>query len=557
MADQPIKNISGEVDGASTEGHVFDTEETYTTPGAKVAVFKTGGNTVASIARDGTISSANEVLVSPDEGFAGIDSAVTSLNASGGGKIVLLDGEYSMGSSLYTWTEIENIEIVGKGDATKIMLDTSPGVPLFITGTVKGTTSVPVNDTTAGDTSITFTTPANAGTYLKGYWISLALTDDETGDSQCELVKVAADGNPGTGVVDLEWPVGRDGTSVTAWGCKPAENIKISNLRFIRENAPGGTERFMDLQYLFNFTLDSVSFETDDATGASDHAFRSTGYSGFWHVHRNRIVNTTRMGMHITGTSYSEFTNNYFMNSCQSDFSDSSCIWISGRVRHTLVKNNQFVYSKQYGVRFDATSGYSPYFMTIKDNEFLGIENTAINIGATKDTIIEGNKGDWGGFQKSGSGVGVSMAGAERCRITNNTFVGCAFGIGVSTASKCTINHNTIYGRYYGDGISCGGNGNNISNNVITNVGYGITVGSDAQRNVISSNTVVDVGSTHAIRVNTTAHNNVFIGNVLMGCNNAINLAATTYDNIMIGNQGGEEGIVDAGTNNQQIGNFV
>jgi len=500
------------------------------------------------------------IVVQPSGDFAAIDAAATTLNGLGGGTIQLLEGTYNFGASSYTWNRYKNIKIKGKGPSTILLLDNVAvsGNPWNITGTAVGGVDEPVDDITFLDSSLTFTTPADAGAFDAGDWISIQYTDDFTGDLAYELLKVKTDGNPTTGVVELEWPVQRSGSSVVANGCDPSENMIFEDFKMVRTSDTGANARFMDLYYTFDCQMRNVQFETDTSTATSEFGIRITGFNGYWIIEDCKVLNCKQQGFSLIGLANSEVRSNYLRNCVTVGSGNPSAIYVAGRSNALNIKDNRIIASEGYGIQFDTISGENPRGVNVTNNYIAGIRYNGIRILTSIDTIVEGNQ-LLGTALNTSSTPAIDLAGAKRCRISKNTCTDFAFGISLPNTTQCEISNNILFGRLYGDGISMSNaEGCTVSGNTIRNVGYGISLGGTAQRNSISGNTITDVGSTDAIRLTgSTVHNNVFNANVTMGCRYAIAIAAGCYDNLIIGTMGGEESINDLGTNNQKIGNFV
>jgi parallel beta-helix repeat protein len=144
---------------------------------------------------------------------AAIDAAV----AAGGGKVKLSKGTFTFSAEVTRNDHVGNVVIEGSGPETRVVHDGSyDGALFFLSCPTILTGGLNINNTTAGNTSVTFTTAAQAGNILAGDLFSFTGTDVD-GILDVEMHYAAANGNAMTGVVTLLTPVLRTMTSVTTF----------------------------------------------------------------------------------------------------------------------------------------------------------------------------------------------------------------------------------------------------------------------------------------------------------------------------------------------------
>jgi len=234
MANKPVEIKGGFPDGALAEAVSVDTNTTYSDDDSKILVIKNNGSEVAHFKKDGSLSNAAVVTVLPGEGGAGIQAAINTVHATGGGIVQLLEGTYNVTSNIIPTLGASNIDIRGMGDSTVLKVF-GASVSCFNFQPLNGG-NWPLNNPTAADTSIYTTTASHAGSTLEGEWVILFGTDS-SGNPVREWNFAAADGNPATGEIQLVNPVVTTMTSVTLYSGTGNINNSFSNMKILADTA--------------------------------------------------------------------------------------------------------------------------------------------------------------------------------------------------------------------------------------------------------------------------------------------------------------------------------
>lgn len=161
-----------------------------------------------------------------------INAAIVAANTAGGGIIQLLEGDYPIDGSI-DFSSFNNIDWRGKGFATKIKAQSGGtwmnSSVIYGEGDIRGL-ALGIANVTKGDTSITYSTPANAGSIVAGDVLIIQGTDAQ-GLADSEHHIAAANGDGGTGVVTLTNRITKTMTSVVVTDSTGnSQNNSISNM---------------------------------------------------------------------------------------------------------------------------------------------------------------------------------------------------------------------------------------------------------------------------------------------------------------------------------------
>lgn len=262
-------NITG---GAGNEGIVdLSTDVTGTLPIAH------GGTNSSTVLGNGKLISSQSgalkeqagiYLVQPSEGGSGIQSALNTASAAGGGIVQLVAGTYAVSSNISPPSDCSNVIIQGVGRST-ILSSTITGngyIFDFNQTPASAINGKAISNTTAKDTSVTLTTHSQAASFTAGMVVEIAGTDVD-GLAWRELNEVLATGNGTTGVVTLKSVVQRTLTSVTLTGFVYGFGNAIKNLSAVFAS---GAAHFARFSKQVDGTLENLYL--NGATGSANYA---------------------------------------------------------------------------------------------------------------------------------------------------------------------------------------------------------------------------------------------------------------------------------------------
>ncbi len=191
-------------------------------------------------------------------------------------------------------------------------------------------------------------------------------------------------------------------------------------------------------------------------------------------------------------------------------------------------------------IQVNPNSGGNPYTEQVEINHNLTLKaNGTVTVAPTSPTNNVFNVRPSGSNSGSGttiqgftitgptSGVGISLAQVNNCRILNNTIINCTTGVNVYQSNNDEISGNTIIytGLDYSYGVYVDGSSDNIINNNITMTGNGAGdtrgIHTWGDSHIISGNTVTIINPLHTaagIGLNSDSgngHNIEIIGNTI------------------------------------------
>lgn len=262
-------NLSGGTDVASVAFELDTTNDHTAVSGSKLLSLKNNGVEVFYIDADGDSPAFGGGIVTTVEaaaGGAGIQSAINTVSAAGGGIVQLLAGTFNVDAPITLPSGTNNLTVQGIGGNTIISIDDSILTGFQFTNSLFDSLTA-ANNTSTGDTSVTTTTAGDAAPYLVGDRISIEGTDAD-GSYQREWNIVAVNGVPGTGVIALEKPLIHNMTVVTIAGARNGENIHIKDMNFIVTASIAG-DSVIQLSGLYRSSIQNISVDTIEGSGGT------------------------------------------------------------------------------------------------------------------------------------------------------------------------------------------------------------------------------------------------------------------------------------------------
>jgi len=546
MAGTKIKHKSGVADGATAIGHEFDTKTSLVTAGAKILSVKNAGTEKFSVDKDGNSSQQFERTVRPDEGAAGINSAISALNALGGGKVKLLAGTYNINVSVgaFTITNFNNIEIEGVGEGTILDINSGAGLTGGTAMAVGGTApilSTPINDITVGDTSIFTTTVATAGNVLAGDFIRLSGYDVD-GVYDEEWHEASANGNAGTGEIPLHGKILRtmnDGSgTLVASASRNGRNNSVKNVRFTHSS--GVAVGFLTSDNSFRNLFENI---TCDTFIAADSALSMTGIYNTMRGCKIRNVLTTGTAITMQSDLFGLCENNMIDTVANTTFS----LGINGSVDF-ICRGNKIYNSAGSGICNIYGSGAVNRRCSIYDNlvSKTGVYGIAMGGGVAFTAEINIHNNSIDGCL---SGAGIEIPGGRRYSIIGNHVYNCSQGIRTQGGKDSVIMGNTLQKISPNDGISLqlsASVGLVIKGNMIKNVPSSNAISvSEVSKCVIEGN-MIDTANVGISCSGVSCTDNVINGNVILNITAASSGILQTNDvtnSTIVGNNARGEGI--------------
>ena len=562
-----LKRKSGVADGSTAIAHELDTVNSLVTGGAKLWSIKNAGVEKFSLNKDGSdfnISSFKTWTVRPDEGRAGIMTALNAAKTAGGGIVQLLAGTYVIDNPGISIYDLNYVTLQGVGDDT--ILQHNNDISGFTTLLFQATTvSYAGNATTNGQTSVYTTAPADAGNFLTGDRIVIrgdVRSDDGSGFLDLETNIVAANGNVGTGEIQLLNPLQYTMTSITFKRSRTAQYSWVKNLKFTFTGSNGLAAASINGYYKSGF--ENITVEGGKQTGGYGvfglGASIGAGYPGFYcEINNCRIRGAESSGIALFHQKFSSVKNCILDNIGNPGGSFyTAAIVIERECGDCLIKNNTItnvIHGWGIGVggtvrrRISAIGNRIMY----ADNAGLGLDNfEEISGNYIEDVGL-------GGVTSSFTGAIMAGYGALPCKgiIKNNIIKKCRYGIDVYPGSHISI-FNNIVREFTEYGILMGAHSTCVGNIIIgSGIGIGITHyatganldGHQSSGNIVKNCTTgfylsfstygdlgSNLGSTLTYGINFfNCNNNIIVGNHLQG--SAYNYGGTNTDNDLIGNK--------------------
>jgi len=552
MAGVKIKHRSGAADGATAIGHEFDTKESLVTAGAKLLSVKNAGTEKFSVDKDGNVNTQSVITVAPAAGSAGINAAITTLNALGGGKVQLLPGTYSVVTvaiGTFYIPVFNNITIEGAGDSTILDVQSGAGftggcgIAINYTGYA---TSQAINNVTKGDTSIFTTTPGNASAYLVGDRVRISGLDTD-GNFDSEWHEVAVNGIGGTGEVQLRTPVLRTMTGVTSAAGRGNKNNHLKNFKVTHSS--GVFQALISFNSGLQCSIEGVTME--EITTVSDGAIGFQSHiKGL--LKDCRVRSVPRTGIAIDSSLDSILENCYVDKANSDSASGEYGIKVNGSVDCVIRNNTVLNTAVTAGISNRYGSGAVSRRLLLEGNHVAVAGTYGIEIGSTL-----GNDGEYNNdntflnnkVEGITAGVGLELQAQKKAVVKGNHVYNCATGFRTQGGSDYTIVGNTFERIGTGEGISIQTNRNRfaIIGNIFRTCG-GIGIYVDGSKSTVIGNTI-ETTTGHGIQI--LQDNNIVQGNLVSGIGGTgIHITATASDNLVVGNNANGEGITDLGTNN-------
>lgn len=569
-----IQYISNEPDSATAVAHEFDTTNAFSTDGAKILSIKNAGVEKLTVSKDGVMQQTKSVVVvRPDEGGDAIAQAMSDMRVNGGGIVQLLPGTYNVTQPFHVAQinlgfGMKNVTLQGVGDATILSYTGTSGSIILLNGQASGQPAQSITDTTAGDTSVFLTTPAQASFFSVGTIVFITGTDPNepaapnfSVQEQWNVVKTA--GNVSSGEIELEFPIAFDISSATVTRTSGALNNKVKDLKIIDGGATGGGDTILALQITQNIgsLIENVTVECSANIGAGI-AMNSNLSST---IRNCKVFNSRGDSINSTG-SHSTVEDCFIYNAAIGTIADRAGITAVAAGTNQSIVNNVIEKSGRDGIMVREASNGHGRRMVINGNIIKDCTRNSMRLYKLVDSVISNNIID--GFASSDF-AGLRVNVIKRSSIMGNIIRNGDYGIYASGALGCTIVGNIIENMTdiainVTFGFSQGEN-NVIQGNVMRNIG-GVNTGAiyvgGSNYNSITGNVIDSV--THAvgsgIRLYNVDHSTI-AGNVIQNivrANSGIRLdgsgLAPTNDCIIMGNnmngEGLEKGPTGFGTGN-------
>lgn len=536
MGTNPFKSSTPDVvDAVGTE---LDTVVDMTIDGAKLLSIKNAGSEVFAVDKDGNISRDGAItVVRPDEGRDGIENAVNTVAAAGGGIVQLLAGIYDFDDELVFSGTVKNVTLQGVGPGTILQSNMSAGpvTNSMMTFTSESTIgAVVLDNTTKGDTSIFTTTASAAGDIKKGWLLGLRGTDAD-GKEWGELLVAAADGNPGTGEIVLESFVGKTLTTVSITG-NEANNITVQNLRMTKVGV-----RDNNTALAFNFGGDCL-LENVIIDGFTGHAFN------FNTCFRSTVDNCIFDGANIDNSVETILV----QMSWQREAIVRNCTFTGVNdilITYLAMSPNQgfdvAIYNNHFQGKVNDAIFISGRFITINNNKIIGAEDSGIGCSNGGDITITGNI--IVNNPTSSGAVPIGIFSCDRSTVSGNYVRGGDVGIRADASDNITICNNKLSGFSSGLGIHCSNTGYKnitIHGNEIDNYVFGIDC-AGTYNNVAITNNVVRDCSSRGIGIRQTADVFTVVGNTCENNGLGILIENTADNGIIASNNCNGDGITE------------
>lgn len=207
---------------------------------------------------------APDVVITPTVDLkAALQNAIDSL--PNGGIIELTAGNFEFPEGHGIEITANNITIRGQGSSTVITTHVNDNSWTF---EIIGETITPLacSNTTAGQSQITLTTHAQAGTRLQGVPI-MVFGEDSNGMIHVEANFAAADGNASTGVITLTTPLSYSLTNVFMRSYRYSQNVTLKNFKIVHDS--NITSHSLTAIYTYRTTFQNIEGDGGGAVTGS------------------------------------------------------------------------------------------------------------------------------------------------------------------------------------------------------------------------------------------------------------------------------------------------
>jgi len=548
-SDAPTDNftLSGATFSGGTDiapvAYELDTDNDLTLTGSKLLSLKRFGVEKFSIDKDGNFSGLFVTTVDPSAGDAGIQAAMITVSAAGGGIVQLKKGTYIINAGVVT-PAINNVILRGVGKGTILAHDGIHGNEVLdITAAASGGPYA-CNAITSGNTSITTTAAADAGNVLLGDLVVIEGTDVQS-NADIEYNLATANGNPGTGVITLKYPIQRTMSSVNIRARRQMRNIEIQDLTVTVPSAVaaagiilrGGVDcKIVNVRVegQFDTSIDLGDCARSSVEGCEIEKAQSFGIRGATvfnlELLKNQIVDIDSGASEGAIQLYLEAVECVISENMIRNTSAYGITVVSGGApnprRRTLISDNKIYDTSEAAIQCAAGE------VVISNNY---IENCAKNGGSASSIEINGSDSVVSGNYVKGGGRNLSVfSGSSRVIVSDNMLLYATAQEALSgNGSFCVYSGNIIKGGAT-IGLYVGDNGNSATGNVVEGNGTdGIFVASNATNCVISNNTSRN-NTGDEIEVHNSAADNLLMGNNCTGGT----IREGTGSNTFIGNLG-------------------
>jgi hypothetical protein len=545
-----IKQVSGEVDGASAVAHELDTSASLATAGAKLFSVLNAGVEVFSVDKDGLqLGGGFVTVVKPAEGGQGIKDAIIALSAAGGGIVQLLEGTYATTDAIIA-SGINNVIVRGIGEATRIEVDSTIAFPsgsFCFRYTNTAVVNRDLDDITVGDTSIFTTTVGDAGLIVAGAKMKIEGRDTD-GFLESQYVRASADGNGGTGEITIETPIRYDLTSaVMRRSVVAGKNNSIRDLKVVHVTGANGLIPFW-VSDQENFIYENLIADT---TLVTSDAYR-LDTCWFTAVRNCRAINAAVSGFSLSGNQ------NAIMENCHTENTGSHGFRMADAT-DSIIKNctalNIAAGLSGHGIFCSAGSVERRLIITGNRIENV-LGGDGIQVAGSSDSCADNIISDnYAAYTEDGQ---IKVDNCERAIIVGNRGGDPAnvFDVGIFIqVTKYVIAVQNLIKNAKTTGINSGNPTTQfqiISDNIILNSGStGISV-SSGNVAVIKGN-VVNLSASEGIRISTFFKALLANNMVVNSTGDGIDLnAGASADNFLIGNMTNGDGI-DAGSEDNTL----
>ena len=499
------------------------------------------------------------------DGWAGVVAACAAIEAAGGnGEVIVYPGTYTATAQCNITSRISNVRIRGFGKATKIIhnglfdgyvFNFDPGAYL--------SAGKAVNNITAEDATITFTTASDGGLILAGDFFTVIGTDAQ-GISDILVCEALSNGSAITGVVTLKGKALKSLTSCTIQNTIQSRNSfnnRITDLWFELGATPPGVavSGAVHMGYQKSSSLErlvAVGFRNDnnpDATGAVYRMFDSIDFS----MKECELDGAGSNGVLFSSSARSKIEDCVFQNTSFNGAASSSGVRITGSFDTTL-EGTKLIDCRSHGINF---SNGPVRRTTIDKCQIAGSYGFGIDTTNSREIKIGQNS-----FTSNRKGTGFqagiyapSTGGSVGVIIDGNFFEDNEYDIYGEGCDNIIIKGNLHLNPVnIAIALTAGSDRCTVVGNICKNItggNYGILL-SDVDNCVVSGN-VIDTANAYGIYVDNSDQNLINSNQIFGATTDAIRLTASTDDNLVNGNIAFGQTITDAGTNNTLANNKV
>lgn len=490
------------------------------------------------------LSGAFVMTVAPTDGGSGIQTAVDTVSAAGGGIVQLLAGTYTVSSAILFPTDSNGVILQGVGDSSILSSTiTSAGYVVDIINN-SSTNKGPYNldNITKGATTITTSTHSNAANILANMTVVIQGTDASSNVWQ-EVNEVLTSGNGTSGAIVLKNKCKRTLTSCSIIkGIVNGRGNKIRNLKVVFAS---GAAHFMRAGQqvgfeLENLTLNGAGFSCQNAIDLSVYqsSVRNCRFLN-WNVDEGPVVpGSPGRTTYLTGVN-NRIESCVFQNCGVDGIAHASAIsfqslWdsqIVGNVilntngygiystssdvkRGLLIANNNISGSKIEGILIDGASVTSELDIVDNDVSYNGlgaVSGSGMKVLGSYLNIV-GNTCN----KNFDEGIWVDSS-SDQVVITGNSCRGNSDCGIISKATNSTISGNVCEGHSVDAGIFVSSSddsvitGNNCGNNK-----YGIYISGTTSDIIVSGNAARSC-ATNALKIDNGCSNILSSGNNYRG----------------------------------------